>query len=154
MNHYFQDQKPQLVFLIDLISISHKHSKELMVFVREKKCIVKYVGIWHIICVATKTGFRVDNSWKITTLYHFMTCNLSTSGARTAYPSGAYEFSPPIFSGVRAAQSFAFCVVCCGSPFVLFLLDIVLSVLFRFMTSCYPFGIDIFKLFLVTIHDH
>ena len=71
-----------------------------------------------------------------------------TSGAGTVYPSGAPEFTP-VFSGVRVTRSLVVCVcvlkiVVC--PFVLFLLDIVLSVLLRLMDSDYPFGI--FKLFL------
>ena len=49
-----------------------------------------------------------------------------------------------VFSGVRANRSLAFFVMLCRSLFVL--LTIALSVLFRFTTSDYPFGI--FKLFL------
>ena len=64
-----------------------------------------------------------------------------TSGARTAHPSGAPEFTP-VFSGVRVTRSLVLWVC-----FVLFLLAIVLSVLLRFTDSDYPFGI--FKLFLV-----
>jgi len=30
-----------------------------------------------------------------------------TSGTKTAYPSGAPEFTPPVFSGVRVARSFS-----------------------------------------------
>ena len=48
--------------------------------------------------------------------------------------------SPPVFSGIRVARPLVFCVVLCGSLFVLFLLAIVLSVL-RFTDSDYPFGI-------------
>ena len=55
--------------------------------------------------------------------------------------------SPPVFSGVRVTRSLVlyvcFVVVC---PFVLFLLAIVLSVLFRYTDSDCPFGI--FKLSL------
>jgi hypothetical protein len=64
----------------------------------------------------------------------------------TAYnTSGATEFTLG-FSGVRIAQSLVFAavfleIVCL---FVLFLLAIVLSVLLRFTSSKYPFGI--FKL--------
>jgi len=48
--------------------------------------------------------------------YHWV-CNKSnttgvTSGAGTAYLSGAPEFTPG-FSGVRVAQSLVFCVVYC-----------------------------------------
>jgi len=35
--------------------------------------------------------------------------------------------SPPVFSGVRVGRSLFFCVLFCGSSFVLFLLAIVLS---------------------------
>ena len=55
--------------------------------------------------------------------------------------------SSPVFSGVRVAQSFFFCVVFCRSLFVLlsfFLLSIVLSADLRLLIT--PFGI--FKLFL------
>ena len=48
----------------------------------------------------------------------------ATSGAGgTADPSGAPEFTPGC-SGVRAAQSFVFCVVCCRSFFILLLFSI------------------------------
>ena len=50
-----------------------------------------------------------------------------------------------IFSWVRIAQSLVFCVMFCGSLFVLFLLAIVLSVFLRITASDYPF--DIFELF-------
>ena len=51
--------------------------------------------------------------------------------------------SPTVFSGVRVARYLVFCAVFFISLFVLFHLDIVLSVL-RFTNSDYPFGI--FKL--------
>jgi len=53
--------------------------------------------------------------------------------------------SPPVFNGVRVAQSLVSYVVFCRSLFVLFLLTIVLSALLRFMASNYIFGIS--KLF-------
>ena len=52
-----------------------------------------------------------------------------TSWAGTAYPSGAHEFTP-CFSGVRVVRALVFCVVFCGSLFLLlsfFFLSIVLS---------------------------
>jgi len=49
------------------------------------------------------------------------------SRAETACTSGAHEFSP-VFSSVRVAQSFVFHVVLCGSCYVLYHLNIVLSV--------------------------
>ena len=54
--------------------------------------------------------------------------------------------SPPVFSGVRVARSLGLCMVCRSLLvlFVLFLLAIV-SVLFQFADSDYPFGV--FKLF-------
>ena len=57
--------------------------------------------------------------------------------------------SPPLFSGVRVTRSLVLyeCFVD-RCPFVLFLLDIVLSVLLRFTHSEYLF--DIFKFFLLT----
>ena len=71
-----------------------------------------------------------------------------TSGAGTAYPSGAPEFTTG-FSGVRVTWSlvlYVYFVDRCWSflAFVLFLMAIVLSVL-RYTDSDYPFGI--FKLF-------
>jgi hypothetical protein len=48
--------------------------------------------------------------------------------------------SPQVVSGVRVARSFVFCVMLCGSLFVLFHLAIVLSVL-RSMASGYFVGI-------------
>jgi hypothetical protein len=58
-----------------------------------------------------------------------------TSGAGTAYPSGAPEITPSS-NWVRVARSLVFCVVFCR---LFFLLAIVLSVL-RFPDSEYPFG--------------
>ena len=68
-----------------------------------------------------------------------------TSGVGTAYPSGAPEF-PPVFSGVRVTPSLVLyvCFVDRCLSFVLFLLDIALSVLLRYTDSGCPFGI--FKL--------
>ena len=61
-----------------------------------------------------------------------------------------YLSSSPVFSGVRIARSIALCVMVYRSLcFVLFLLTFVLSVLFWFTTSDYPFVI--FKLFLTCI---
>jgi hypothetical protein len=69
---------------------------------------------------------------------------LFTSGAGTAYPSGAPEFTS-VFSGVKAFQSslvydgrelqpvYVLLIVVC--PFVLFPLAIVLSVLLRYTYS-------------------
>ena len=71
----------------------------------------------------------------------------ATSGAATAYPSEAPEFTP-VFSGVRVTPSLAVCIIC-RSLFVFmffFLLVILLFVLLRFSDSDYIFGI--FKLFL------
>ena len=48
--------------------------------------------------------------------------------------------SRPVFSGVRVAQSLVFCVVYCGSLFVIFFLVIAFYFL-RFTASNYPFGI-------------
>jgi len=67
----------------------------------------------------------------------------ATSGAGTAYPSGAPEFTPG-FCGVRVTQSISFMCMFCRSLFVL--LAIVLSIHHRFTDFDYPFGL--FKLFL------
>ena len=72
----------------------------------------------------------------------------SISGAGTAYPSGAPEFTPG-FQWDSCCSIFCFLcnvlqiTVC---PFVLFHLPIVFSVRLPFTDSDYPFGI--FKLFL------
>ena len=65
----------------------------------------------------------------------------ATSGAGTAYLSGAPEFTPDFQWSNSFMCNILQIVVC---PFVLFLLPIVLSVL-QFTDSDYPFGI--FKLF-------
>jgi hypothetical protein len=51
--------------------------------------------------------------------------------------------SPPDFSGVRVTRSLVLyaCFVDRSLSFVLFLLDIVLSILLRYTDSDYPFGI-------------
>ena len=54
--------------------------------------------------------------------------------------------TPPVFSGVRVTQSLVLWVCFVNRCLSLFLFVIVLSVLFRFTDSDYPFGI--FKLFL------
>jgi hypothetical protein len=62
------------------------------------------------------------------------TCPSSKEG--TAYPSGAPEF-PQVFSGVRFARSYVFCVVCCR--FVLLPLFFwSLCCLLPFTASDYP----------------
>ena len=74
----------------------------------------------------------------------------ATSGAGTAHPSGAPEFTPGFQWGSCYSIQFylyvLFIVVC---PFVLFLLAIVLSVLLQYTVSDYPFGI--FKLFFLQL---
>ena len=67
---------------------------------------------------------------------------VSTSGAGTAYPSGAPEFTPG-YSGIRVTRSLVLyeCFVDRFCPFVLFLLAIVLSVLLRYTDSDCPFVI-------------
>ena len=62
----------------------------------------------------------------------------------TANPSGAPEFTI-CFSGILFARFLVLCVMFCISLFVPSPLDIVMSVLNRFTTSDYHFGI--FKLF-------
>ena len=60
------------------------------------------------------------------------------------YPEHMSSFQ--VLSGVHVARSLVFCVMLCGSLFVLFHLTIVLSVL-RFMASGYFVGI--FNLFFM-----
>ena len=70
----------------------------------------------------------------------------ATSGAGTAYPSGAPEFILGFYSVSRCSiVSFMYVLQIVVSPFVPFILVIVLSVLLRFTDSYYPYGI--FKLF-------
>ena len=71
-----------------------------------------------------------------------------TSGAGTAYPSGAPKFTP-MFSGFRVTRSLVLyaCFVNRYLSLCPFSLIIVSSVRLRFMDSDYPFGI--FKLSLV-----
>ena len=74
-----------------------------------------------------------------------------TSGAGTAYPSEAHEFTLGFRWG-SCYSLFSFMCMFCRSLFVLlgfFLLAIVMSVLLLFTYSDYPFGI--FKLFLMNI---
>jgi hypothetical protein len=72
----------------------------------------------------------------------------ATCGVRTVYPSRAPTLTP-IFNGVRLAESLVFCArfFLEHCPFVLYLLAIVLSGLFRLMASNYLFCI--FKHFLL-----
>ena len=83
--------------------------------------------------------------------FNYINMTGASSGAGTAYPSEALEFTP-VFSEVRATRSLVLCVMLCRSLFVLFLFAIVLSVLLLFMGSDYPFGI--FSLFLVHREKH
>ena len=57
----------------------------------------------------------------------FVSCSSSTVGATcgadTPNPCEAHEFTPA-FSGVRVSRSSVFCIMFCGSLFVLFLLFI------------------------------
>ena len=62
---------------------------------------------------------------------HMSVSAVVTSGAGTAYPSGAPEFTP-VVSGIHGPQYVAFC----GSLLIgLFLLAIVLYVLLRLTSS-------------------
>ena len=74
---------------------------------------------WPRICFTSRKDFTVLSSF----MTYDRVCNQGnttgvTSGARTAYPSEAPEFTPG-FSGVRVARSLVFCVVFCRSLFVL-----------------------------------
>ena len=66
------------------------------------------------------------------TVVKFLSCNNNTTdatiGAGHIYPSDAHGHTP-ILCGVCAAPSLVFCLMFCRSLIVLFLLDIVLSVL-------------------------
>ena len=67
---------------------------------------------------------------------------MSCSGAGTAYPSEAHEFTP-VFSGVRVTRSIVICVCIVGRCFCTFSFG---HCVLRYTDSDYPFGI--FKLFL------
>ena len=71
----------------------------------------------------------------------FVSYNSNTRNAtsREGTVSVAPEFTS-VFSGVRVALSFVFCVVFCRTLFVPCLLAIALSVLFQFTISDYPLG--------------
>ena len=69
-----------------------------------------------------------------------------TSGAGTAYPSGAPEFTSGFQWGL-CYSIFSFMCMFCRSLFVLFLLATVLSVLLRFRDSDQSFGIFIHNRF-------
>ena len=71
----------------------------------------------------------------------------TTSGTRTAYPFGAPELTPGFYWGLCYSIFSFLCSVLqiIVGHFVLCLLAIVLSVIFRFMASGNTF--DIFKLF-------
>ena len=72
-----------------------------------------------------------------------------TSGAGTAYPSEAPEFTPRFLVGfvLLNLQFYVYVLQIVVCPFALLFLAIVLSVLLLFTDTDYPFGI--FKLFLV-----
>ena len=93
---------------------------------------VKFV--LHSILVNTRINIL---QWILTKLEINRTGALS--GAGMSYPSGAPQFTPGFKWGSCYSIFSSMCMFC-RSLFVLFLLDIVLSVL-RFMDSDYPFGI-------------
>ena len=102
---------------------------------------------WSRIGATCRKHFPVLSSF--TTYYRI--CNYinttgATSGAGTAYPSGAPQ-SIPGFSGVRVTRSLDLyvCFVDRCFSFCTFFFAIVLSVLLRYMISDCSFGI--FKLF-------
>ena len=77
-------------------------------------------------------------------VYNKINTTGATSGAGTAYPSGASEFNPGSYYD-SSYWIISFMCMFCRSLFVLFLLTIVLSVLLRFTDSDSSFGIS--KLF-------
>jgi hypothetical protein len=107
-----------------------------------------YMTKWPLICSTCRKHFPVLSSLII---YHrscsWINTTDATSGALTASPAGAPEFTP-VFSRVRVTQSLVWCVCFIDSclSFCAFLLAIVLSVLHQYTDSDYPFGI--FKFFL------
>ena len=88
--------------------------------------------------------YGISVSQMTTDMFHFfnqINTTGASSGAGTAYPSGARDFTP----GFQWGSCYSFCSFMC-MLFVLFLLAIVLSVLLRYTDFHYPFGI--FKLLL------
>jgi len=69
----------------------------------------------------------------------------ATSGVGTAYPSGAPEFPPPVFSGIRVTWSLVLCV--CFVDRCLSFWPLCCLFFFDLQDSDYPFGI--FKLFFL-----
>ena len=120
-----------------------------------------YKDFYHSIIYIANEGCHIRIEYKFLNLNqhvmgktYYLVCNQIntmgvTSGARTAYPSGAPGFTPgfqwgscySIFSYMYVLQI----VVC---PFVIFFLAIVLSVLLPYTDSDCPFGI--FELFLLS----
>ena len=104
---------------------------------------------WPWICSTGRKHFHV----LLSCMTYHRVCNYinttgSTSGTGTVNTSGAPAITPGFYRDLCYAI-FSFMCMFCRSffcPFLLFLLTIVVSGLFRFMDSDYPFSI--FKLFL------
>jgi len=96
-----------------------------------------------------ESGYAIFNFLSSFMTYH-QVCNKSDTISATSGGGPAtfqeHLSSPSGFSAVRVARSLVFCVLSCGSLFVLYHLDIVLSVL-RITASDFFFGI--FKLFFI-----
>ena len=111
--------------------------------------------LWNI-CVTNDHGYvplvkntsrSFPHSWFITEFVATLTRRVSLVEQKL-HTILEHMSSAPVFSGVRVTWSFILylCFDIVVRPFVLFLLTILLSVLFRYTDSDYPFGI--FKLFL------
>jgi hypothetical protein len=136
----------RILFLLDLcLLLARKLLDEGFLVVKLKSSLRKFYGRHnnlvnrYDIAVSQIIHFPVLSSFMT---YH-LACNWSIttdtrSGAGTAYPL-VPELTPG-FSGVRVAWSLIVCIVFCTSLFLLFLSDIVSSVL-RFTDTECPFGI-------------
>jgi hypothetical protein len=110
--------------------------------------IIRSVICFYVLPVSIFNSDHTKLTFETNYLLTLFNTTGATSGAETANPSEAPEFTP-VFSGVRVTRSLVLCVCFVDRclSFGPFLLAIVLSVLLRYMDSDYLFGI--FKLFLL-----
>jgi hypothetical protein len=104
-----------------------KLKSSLWMFYRCHHDMVNHYGISGIndlryVPLVVSTSWSFPHSWHITDFVTSHTTSV-TSGARTAYSSGASEGSPLVFSWVHAARSLVFCLSSCRSLFMLLSFD-------------------------------
>jgi hypothetical protein len=110
--------------------------------------IIRSVICFYVLPVSIFNSDHTKVTFETNYLLTLFNTTGATSGAETAKPYEAPEFTP-VFSGVRVTRSFVLCLCFVDHclSFVPFLLAIVLPILLRYMDSDYLFGI--FKLFLL-----